>query len=670
MDKQEPILTTTMVVDELFKFIKTVYKKEYNDLLLGYTKSLVLDVDKLLIGLPYEVQRFLIKDGTFIEQVLAEIREIIEDEMKKMGTYQQQGRIHIGLRNIKTERRIETVEAADLNRLIRVKGIIVQQTEKRLKLWRLVVRCYNCGTEFIPQEWKEGDKIPKRALCPSCAKVTYVDFLANKSLYKNVQQVTLQEVPENLRAGELPPQIPIVLEDALVNKVKAGDTVVVDGIVKQRRIPSRTDVEFEIYIKALNIEKTFEEKGIANLTKEEEQKIKALAKDKELINKLIASTAPHIFGMDKIKLAIILAIIGGVNRNGQRGTIHVFLIGDPSTGKTQLLKWIKDSLIQTAIFATGQTSSGVGLTAAVVKDNQRTSLSIGPVIQAHDGICIIDEVDKMRRDDMIKLNDAMERGVIRIDKAGFHMDLLARATIIAAANPKGERWDSYRTVAENIAMPPTFISRFALIFIVKDIPNKTRDMLLAQKIIQNRMAVEAKVPIPLSLLRKYVLYARNFDTVMTPESASILSEFYTKMRNQSHTDTNVLPIASRQLADLARLSEAFAKLRLHKKVTKKDAQDAIDLYMVFLKQVGYDPENNMFDIDRLYIGVGYGERELINLIHSVLEEAGNEGLTRNEILNAVEESGGRRDLAEKVLERMNSNGMVYYKTNGKYVLIK
>jgi len=421
-------------------------------------------------------------------------------------------------------------------------------------------------------------------------------------------------------------------------------------------------------MKALSIEVSQKVLDEVEITDEDKKKIEDLAKDPWIKQKIISSIAPSIFDHWEIKEAIALALFGGVPRvmpDGTRirGDIHVLIIGDPGTAKSQILQFAA-RVAPRSVYTTGKGATAAGLTAAVVREKNSGDyyLEAGALVLADGGIAVIDEIDKMREEDRVAIHEAMEQQTVSIAKAGIVAKLNARATIIAAGNPKFGRYIAERGISENIDLPPTILSRFDLIFILVDKPSD-EDQRLATHILDMHGGKPVKDIIPVDLLKKYIAYARKYvNPELTEEAKQLLADFYVEMRKKSSEspDSPIL-ITPRQLEALIRLSEAYARMALRKTVTKEDAENAINIMRIFLEKVGIDVESGAMDIDTIMTGKPKSAREKMVKIMEIIDTlSGSEGCAKlREIVKEAEREGIERQSTEKLISDMKKSGLIY-----------
>ncbi len=317
-------------------------------------------------------------------------------------------------------------------------------------------------------------------------------------------------------------------------------------------------------------------------------------------------------------------------------------------------------------------NSGAGLTAAVVKDEflKGWALEAGALVLANKGLCVVDELDKIDKEDTAALHSAMEQQIIPISKANIQATLHAETTLLAAANPKLGRFDPYTPIASQIDLPSTLINRFDLIFPVRDIPNTEKDTRIAlhvlstsndQKIYDNEISVH--------LLRKYISYGRTIIPKLSAEAIDEIKTFYVTLRNSGKEEGGVkpIPISARQLEGLIRLAEASARVRLDSTITREDARRAIDLLNYCLMQVGFDQETGQIDIDRISTGITASTRGKIMTVKEIifhLEERGQKTILIEDILAEAAKRGIEEHKVEEAIEQLKKSGDIFSPKGG------
>lgn len=565
--------------------------------------------------------------------------------------------------------KIRDLRSIHIGRLVGIEGIVVRATPPMQKMHKAVF-IHDCGNEV--SVLVVGDNIEKPSICQHCQRSGgnwRLDI--EKSLYRDFQRLVVQERPEEIPAGRMPRSIEVDLYDDLVDVARPGDRIMVIGIPSLRPSTARKSKSiYTIHIEANNIivsQRLLEE---IEITKEDEENILNLAKDPLVRRKIISSIAPAIHGMWDIKEAIALMLFGGTPKQLEdgtriRGDIHILIIGDPGTAKSQLLQYVA-RIAPRAIYTTGRGATAAGLTAAVVRDKQSGEfyLEAGALVLADGGIACIDEIDKMREEDRVSIHEAMEQQTISIAKAGIVARLNARTSILAAGNPRYGRYLPNRSIAENVNLPPTILSRFDLIFVIKDVPNSDRDLKLAKYITEtHRKFEEIKPIIDIELLRKYVAYARkNIKPVLTEEAKKLIEEFFVEMRKKSlSVPESPITITARQLEALIRLGEAHAKMALKHEVTEEDVAEAIRLMKSMLESVGIDVERGEIDIDIIMTGQPKSQREKMLIVEEIVRElASKEGCAKmRDIIAKAKEKGIDDKFVEEAVVKMRREGLIY-----------
>jgi len=573
---------------------------------------------------------------------------------------------------------VRDIRSKHLDKLLVFDGVVRNKSEVRPQVASAKFECPSCGNTHTILQIDTRFKEPSRCSCGRKGKFK----LVSKELV-DAQMMVLEEVPEQLEGGEQPKRINVLLKNDLVSpltekRTNPGSRVQVVGQVKEVPIFLRTggqSTKFDLYIEANHLEPVEEDYSEVNISPEELKEIKDLAKDPQLMKKIISSLAPSIYGHEKIKEALALQLAGGVRKRRDdgvitRGDIHILLVGDPGAAKSQMLKRMQ-FVAPKARYVTGKGASGAGLSASVVKDEflQGWSLEAGALVLANKGLCCIDELDKMTKEDGWAMHEALEQQSITISKANIQASLRCETTVLAAANPKFGRFDPYETIANQINLAPTLINRFDLIFPIKDVPDATKDQRMAQFILELHKNNVEKPEITTKLLRKYFAYTRqNINPKLTDAAVEELQEYYLKMRASSSGEgMKAIPISPRQLEGLVRLSEASARLRLSDKVTKKDARKAIELLDYCLRQIAFDEETGTFDIDRWATDTPASSRNKLHIIMEIikdLEAKVGKNIPVEDLIKAAEEKEINESEAEEILQKLKRAGDVFEPRRG------
>ncbi len=568
--------------------------------------------------------------------------------------------------------RIRNIRAEHLGKLICVDGIVRRASEVRPEIDIAIFECPDCGSRI---EVKQEERTLRQPDMCTCGRKTGFK-LVDKKLF-DARWIVIEE-PFELTTGDRPGMITVFLKEDLVTpemqrKTDPGNRIKVVGILKEikKTYRGKLKTQMDFYLEANYIEPTEIELEEMEITKEDIEQIKKLSQDPDLYEKFVKSIAPSIFGLEKIKEAILLQLFGGVPQklpDGTRirGDIHILLVGDPGVAKSQLLKYVAQ-LVPRAKYVSGKGTTTAGLTATVVRDEEFMGgwvLEAGAMVLCNKSVICIDEFDKMSKEDQIAMHEALEQQTISIAKASIVATLPAEVSVLAGANPKFSRFDPYRPIAEQIDIPDTLLSRFDLKFVLRDIPDPEKDEKLAEYMIQTRLNPEALKPaIPVELMRKYIAYARKHcKPKMTEEAARKLKEFYVSMRAMSSGDS--LAITARQYEALMRLAQASAKVRLSPIVEVQDAERAIEIMKYSIYQLGYDYETGKLDIDRME-GTPSSERsrirKMLELIERLEREVGKP-IPKEDLLAVAEQEGIKN--AEELLTKLKREGLIFEPRQG------
>ncbi|XP_068244226.1 DNA replication licensing factor Mcm5 [Palaemon carinicauda] len=512
---------------------------------------------------------------------------------------------------------VRNLQSDEVSRLIKVAGIVVAASGVKAKAQTLMVQCRSCQTTIANISVKpglEGYQLPRKcnsetAGRPKCPLDPFF-IVPDKCACVDYQVLKLQEVPENLPQGEMPRHLQLYIDRALCDRVVPGNRVTVLGIYsikkvgkpKQRNVRDKVTVGIRApYLRVVGIQIDQEGRGYSSgtsITSSEEEEFRRLAQSENVYERIARSIAPSIYGSEDIKKSVATLLFGGSRKRlpdglTRRGDINVLLLGDPGTAKSQLLKFV-ERVAPIAVYTSGKGSSAAGLTASVMRDPATRNFVMegGAMVLADGGVVCIDEFDKMREDDRVAIHEAMEQQTISIAKAGITTTLNSRCSVMAAANSVFGRWDDTKG-EENIDFMPTILSRFDMIFIVKDEHDEARDTTLAKHVMNvhlNALKTAEETPegeLSLKFLKKYISYCRGRCGPRLSESAGEkLKNRYVLMRGGTREAENqsdkrmAIPITVRQLEAIVRISESLAKMRLEPFATERDVDEALRLFQV------------------------------------------------------------------------------------------
>ncbi|KAE9975437.1 hypothetical protein EG328_003174 [Venturia inaequalis] len=537
---------------------------------------------------------------------------------------------------------IRDLTADNVSSLVRIPGIVIGASTLSSKATTIAIQCRNCQ---YSQQMPVIGGFAGVSLPRTCARVRTEGDVADKCpldpyfvvhekcQFIDQQILKLQEAPDQVPVGELPRHILISADRYLTNRVVPGSRCTVMGvfsIYQSKGGKSGTNAAVAIrnpYIRAVGIHADVDHtmKGNATFTEEEEQEFLEMSRRPDLYEVFANCIAPSIYGNADIKKAIACLLMGGSKKilpDGMklRGDINVLLLGDPGTAKSQLLKFV-EKVAPIAIYTSGKGSSAAGLTASVQRDHSTREFYLegGAMVLADGGVVCIDEFDKMRDEDRVAIHEAMEQQTISIAKAGITTILNARTSVLAAANPIFGRYDDLKTPGENIDFQTTILSRFDMIFIVRDEHDRGRDERIAKHVMGLAMGgrgVEEQVQaeIPVEKMKRYVSYCKQKCAPrLSPEAAEKLSSHFVSIRRQVHAAEisanarSSIPITIRQLEAIVRISESLAKLALSPVATEEHVDEAIRLFLAST-------------MDAVTQGEGQGSKELMDEVNKVEDE--------------------------------------------------
>ncbi|MEM4699504.1 MAG: minichromosome maintenance protein MCM [Candidatus Nezhaarchaeales archaeon] len=656
------------------------YRDKISEMGLTGSTSLVIDFDDLLAFNPDLSNRLIDSPRQVIEAASRAIADVMRVEnpayAKRVPQFQAR------FRKLPEVTSIRRIRSHLFNRLIAIEGILTRATGVKHRLTEAVFKCRRCDERIRVPQTERYLTTPVQCTNPDCgSKTGPFDLVLEESSFIDWQRLTIQERPEELPPGQLPRSIEAIATGDLVDAVRPGDRVTAVGVLEfiHESTPRGRLTSFSSFLDLNFIEVS--ERGVeeVEITPEDEMKIREVAKDPHVVEKVVKSIAPSIYGMDEVKEAIAYLLFGGepkVLPDGMRirGDIHVLLVGDPGTAKSQLLQYVA-RLAPRGIYTSGKGSTAAGLTATVVRDRTVGDfyLEAGALVLADGGVAAIDEIDKMRAEDRIAIHEAMEQQTVSIAKAGIVATLNARTSILAAANPAYGRYAYQRPVAENINLPVTILSRFDFIFILTDKPDPATDAEKADYVLRLRSSPTPVLNVPLSpdLLRKYIAYARrHVHPRLSSEAMERIKSFFLELRAKGEPPDAPVPITLRQLESLVRAAEARARIALRDVATVEDAEAAIRLLQVMLRQVGYDRVAKSIDIDLIMVGKPKSQQEkfirLVDIITLLERESGGMPVSKEAIVKRAEEEGLEEEFVERALKQLIKEGTLYSPRDGYY----
>ncbi|MGE5705383.1 MAG: minichromosome maintenance protein MCM [Nitrososphaerales archaeon] len=590
--------------------------------------------------------------------------------------------IKVRIGNYTVQKGLREINAEAINKLIAVSGMVVRTSEVKPLAKKIGYRCLNCGE--INEAQLKSLVLKKPLKCKQCSEKE-LEMDPDTSIFIDFQMVRLQELPEDLPAGHLPHYLEVTVIGDLVDQCRPGDRILLTGIVRieQEQLSQHVKTSlFKLRMEGNNIEylggragdkdnRTMERIEISN---EDEKRIFALAKKSNSYDILISSYAPHIYGHEVIKEVILLLIVGSVTKilddgSARRGDINVLLVGDPGTAKSEMLKFAA-KIAPRGLYTSGRGTTAAGLTAAVLRDKSGIMmLEAGAVVLGDQGLVCIDEFDKIKPEDRSALHEVMEQQTCSVAKGGIVATLNARTSILAAANPLYGKYDPFKNITENVNLPIPLLTRFDIVYVIRDTPEREKDNLIASHILEIHRDTEknSQSVIDTDIFSKYLAYSKNMEPKLTVEAIDKIRDYYMKMRNVE--SEGMITVTPRQLEGLVRLATARSKLLLKDYVDSEDAERAIYLIQTMLETAGVDVNTGKVDLGVLH-GKPQSEISKLKLFMEIFNALSGQDKNDVEEKTFIQELAqtGRfsEDDAKNFINKAMQNGQIYERKSGYY----
>jgi replicative DNA helicase Mcm len=668
------------IIERFDDFLDTYYSEAISDMIIGFPEKRSLKVD--------------IKDLEKFDPELASeaidnpdlIVEAAEESLKKKLVDIELGEHEVHVRffgqTINTPL-VQDVGSAFIGKLIMLDSLIIKRSEINPRVKRALYKCIYCGATYTI---KGRDEVPE--MCDQC-KRRGLKQEEKESSFINLQKIAVQDPLEKLRGNTPTWQLEVWIEDDLVNTVLPGERIEVTGVLRIRQKKnSKGKVDknlFVMFLETVSVVPKQKEFSDIPISEEEEREIKALAKDPEIFKNIAKSIVPSIYGFDEIKEAVALQLFSGtqgktlIDGGAIRSDMHILLIGDPGSAKTRVLQAVT-KLVPKGIYVSGKSVTGGGMTAVAERDEFSEggwTLKAGALVLGSGGIVAIDEFDKIGEEDRASLHEALESQTVSVAKAGIIATFRAKASVLAAANPKYGRFDPNAYPAEQFDIPTTLLSRFDLIFPIRDTMDETQDKNIAKHILMQHEAAGSRIadikdykqvqagPIDSELLRKYIAYARkNISPRLSEEASQKIQAYYIELR-RAGAKSGKVAITPRQIEGLVRMSEASAKTRLSSMVELADAERAIYLSEYMLKTLALD-SGRVRDIDIILTGMPREKVDKINTVMGIikrLEQA--EGSAKiDRVYEEADKEGMDRMTAERYIGELERSGDLFKPRQG------
>lgn len=682
--KENGIATTPHGV--IREILVNKYQKQIDKINNTESKEIVLDCEDFEVAM-YEGKYLLVdmlkhSPEEFIEIVKKGLNLLIHENIRNNPNpyeiKEDEELYYLRFKNLK-ETPLKYMLGDKVGRFTQIQGIVSSIYDPTPKLKKAVFECMGCMRLHEIDQDPYSDKVTQPSLCAGCGKRSF-RLLKNKSINTNERYLLLTEPQEDLNLEGNPRQLLVKLvgNKDFINKVNAGNRVTITGI-----LDSVTDDKGKsnFVFKANYIEK-LEDKTIT-LTPEDKKRYLKLAEREDLDKLLVKSFAPDLILPRELKVALLLFLVKSGKGENDLDMIHILIISDPATGKSRLKERVKE-VGGKVVLVSGASASGVGITGAVVKDSitNKWVVVAGAIPLANNGFCVIDEIDKMSKEETTKANNFMESGYEDFYKAGTNRTLIGKTSVLGMGNPRYGRYDRYKSLQDQVDIDPTFQSRYDLIFLIEDKPDKDKDKEIIESIlngydVKDNENTTSNIKEDIDILeaeelRKYLAFARTeYDPKLTPEAKEYIKENGLKLR--SSTEDGQAPYHWRFIRAIPKLAGAYAKLHLRNKITEEDVKKAIALKSYSVKLIGLDPITGTIDTDRVTGNLNKDdkrEREIIKkLIKKYIESPNNldvDGIPANILKNEyLSMSNKSKSTYKRRLNELIETGEIIKKGNTK-----
>ena len=607
--------------------------------------------------------------------------KIIEDALTVIGNPpSKKFRTQVWLR-IKTTTptiNVKDLDTRKLNQLVMLEGVVKSKSADLLgkRMWSKW-HCYDCNQSEIHGIYKNQTK----SYCVGCKKWRKLTSERDCSVF----YIKLDDTSETVEATTARSiAIQILFEQAeaeTFNKVRIGSRVKITGILKRKKSDEKKE-EYRYYIECRNLELLEDTSYDLTLTSKDIDKFREMALKPTLYADLAQSIAPNIQGHEDVKLACLLQLVGGTElildgQREERGPIHILLISSPGLGKSQLMKKVM-GFLPGSRFTAGKTTSGVGLVAALNRDEDIGGwyVSAGVVPMAHNSLALIDEGDKISKEDLGYLNSAMVDMQVNIDKGGIHATLQTNTAILLACNPKHRVFDPVEPVWKQLGLPKDFLDRFDLIIPMLPPKSLEEKRAVADLVVGKYQADQhiAKPKYPHSIMTKYICYAKKLKPQVTEEVEKYIVENYLNIAKPADQEDSAY-FSFRLLTNIVRLSQAAAKLRLESvKISIDDAKLAINLLITSLKKQQVITQDGLMDYEKAEAIVPKSKRDFMRKLKDIildLQDKAESGGTADydQIIELAAKEKIDGSLAEELLEKLRMSGDIIQVRRGKYKLV-
>ncbi len=610
---------------------------------------------------------------------------------------------HVEISGVKPVMAIRDIRHEHLEKFVSIKGTILRKTDVKFNITTAAFKCQRC--DHVTHVFQQTDGIyvePFECENEVCGRKGPFKLLPGECLWVDKRKIRMQETSDQIIGGE---QSLSVLDAVIYNNVECpplGSRVTVSGILRgiQTVIAGIKSSDFYSILEVSNIEAQDYETTVEP-TFEESKEMEEMAKDRNIIERLVASTVPSVRGHDMIKEAVLCSQVSPENfmlPDGRklRGPSHVMLCGDPGVAKSVLLLAMCAN-VPRAQYAAGRSASSKGLTVAVTKDKGGWGegawvAEAGMLVLADRAFAVIDELDKFEKEEQRDLNTVLEHGIVPVRKAGINRDYFARVPIVASLNPKYGRFDHYESIPKQVNVPPDTLSRFDLIFTMFDLPKKDDELTAdhitnlwqkatevhqeefeGMKALTTSWGTDMYVPkISLDMMRKWIHEAKKIKVRITPECRKAINSYFMEIRLAQSGDTDAaIPVVWRTLDGMMRLLICETRLR-HCAVTEMRDVDRVKALVQESFKVMIDPVTGKLDSDIISVGMGKSQRDRIKILKEIIKELQDEmksAVPTEDIVKKAVEAGMKDDDVEYMLKKMKTDGDLLESSNERYRVV-
>jgi replicative DNA helicase Mcm len=662
------------------EFLRLYCHEKILDLAREYPikKTLVIDFADLETWNPDIAQTFLDAPKKQLEDIERDLRAYTvpaDVELKEAK---------VAIRHLPDAERIpiHDIGAEHLSHLIAIEGRITKSAPANTRIEEGAFKCRRCGKiTMMPQPDDDRFLEPWECEWEDCGRKGPFRIDIPKSIKVDEQRVEIQDLYENVKPSHpIRSIIAKIRGRELINEVPAiGAQVIVTGIVQtsQQKGGKEKKNHFDPSLEVIHID-TVNPDIDTTLTDADKKEIRALAEKDNIFDLLANSTAPHILGYKEVKLALLAATVSGPNEKlasggVRRWYVHVAIVGDPGTGKTQMVDEVRSKVARSQ-YAAGKQVSAAGLTVAAIKDDlsgHGYTAQAGALVLADWGLMVIDEIDKFEKDDVQLLNTVMEKGSFEYHKGGINQTFNARCPIFAVGNPKGIRFNNDSTIPEQVDMPIDTLSRFDLVIKIMDIPDPERDRKIAEHIdrqIDNTGddSEDSRIPISHEMMCKYLAYAKTMNPKLPNHVKQRTTDYYLELRRNSK---DTMLATARDKNGLNRITKAIAKLRLATECSIEDAELAIAIHRRSMDTI-IDPITGRMDGDILFGGSKSQKMRMAIITDAIRGLSGNVNTaTYDEILAIAKAQNITPEETSKILQRLKSNGDAIEVSDQHYIIV-